>query len=149
MLLARIEKEGEAPGARVNFAKEGRSNKLDEMFTKTELKGMMKGKGYKAFATVFPSISSFIDWCHSYGKSTLLTKVLTMYREIIWEVTGKHEDEVRDADELTALDTGVHAFKTFSRETVNAHCDSDLCAYKFHFIGHVVEDIWKFSLLNV
>lgn len=126
LLLAMIGKKGELPGVRVNFPKEGVSNELDGIFTKTGLKSTLNRKHHKTLDILFTFVSAFIDLCFGFRWSALLTKVRTRYSKIICAVTGKRGNEVRDVDEFSMLDNRVQAFKRLLEGTFDAHCDSGL-----------------------
>lgn len=148
-LLATIEREGEVPGVRIDFGKVCGTSGLDGIFTKNGLKGMLEGRDYKGLDKVFPFVAAFIDRCTGHERTAPMTRVHTMYSEIVNEVTGDGEYKIRSEEELVKLEERVKEFKRELVERFDDHCESGLYTLKFHLLDHMVEDIRKFGTLSV
>lgn len=94
------------PGVRIDFGKVCGTSGLDGILTKNGLNGMLEGRDYKGLDKVFPFIAAFLDRCTGHERTVPMTRVHTMYSEIVNEVTGD-EYKISGEEELVKLDKRV------------------------------------------
>lgn len=82
-LLTAYQNDFDLRGLRVDFSTNQNSSQLNGFFTSADVKGMLEGKDYSAIDTVFSFIAAFIDHVTESKDNPVLTRIHTMYSDIV------------------------------------------------------------------
>lgn len=148
-ILADIQKNYPAPGLQVDFSKKEASVQLNGFFMKEGIKGMLEGKNYRSVDMVFPFISAFIDRVTGFENAADMTRVCTLYTEIMTSALYDFPRNPPDSEIISEFKKKVQYFKVLTIKTFQDFCVSGLFTLKFHLLDHMVEDMERFGSLQV
>lgn len=91
------------PGTRIDFSNGGTSKGWDGLFTRTEIRGILKAKDYQSFNKVSRYVAALIDWDTECEKTVPMKRVYTHYSEVVADVTGNPVQWAWGDDDLSSL----------------------------------------------
>lgn len=110
---------------------------------------MLEGKEYSALDRAFKFVAAFFDLSTGYDRTASLTDVNTRYSAIMCDVPGGEGQRAWTSKALEMLDEILKAFKRMLVDTFHEHCNSGLCALKYHSLGHIADYLRKFGTFSV
>jgi Plavaka transposase len=87
-LLALTQSTSPMPGARMDFSTAKSSEKLDSLWTKTGLVGMLQAKDMRSVTTVLPFIAALVDRMCGEEAVAPTTRVVAVYTNLCNKITG-------------------------------------------------------------
>lgn len=83
LVLSAFQRESRTPIAEVDFSKGDVSSELNWLLLNVGVRWRLEGKSFDAVDMVFPFVVGFIDQTTGYAQSALITRVITMYTELV------------------------------------------------------------------
>lgn len=121
---------------------------LNKLYTKSELKGMLEGKDYRALDMDFQFVVAFIDRATSTQESCLMTLAYPMYSKLLLGRNKQLEEEENWNRHFVDLTRHTDGFKKLLCEVFDALCDSGWYTLRFHLLDDLVEDLDRFGTLR-
>ena len=147
-LLRVIEKDSGISRIHVDFSTKEASSRLNGLFMDNGIRGMLEGKDYRNLDFVFPFVAAYIDRFIGCKKG-ILTKVNTMYSDIVHELFHTIETQGFTEGDADRLDSLIINFKTECKHVFSSNVENGLFTLKFHLLDHLVEDLRNFGSLDV
>jgi hypothetical protein len=142
------------PGARINFSTAKSSEKLDSLWTKTGLVGMLQAKDMRSVTTVLPFVAALVDRMCGEEAVAPTTRVFVAYTNLCHKKTGCYVEgdsgSTLDGFTMAFLDKLANDIASFKSQAVNIYGKYQrpgMGTNKFHLLDHVVEDVMRLGSL--
>jgi hypothetical protein len=153
-LLALTQSTSPTPGARIDFSTAKGSEKLDGLWTKTGLVGMLQAKDMKSVTTVLPFVAALVDRMCGEEAAAPTTRVVVAYTNLCHKITGRYAEgdsgSALDGFTMACLDKlakDIASFKSRAVDLYGKYQRSGMGTNKFHLLDHVVEDVMRLGSL--
>jgi len=154
--LSWCDRESPYPGFRVDFAKGKSTDRLNGLFTRTGITGMLEARHMHHILQAMPFLAALRDRMCGEKASCATTKLWVQYAEICQIVCADEESNKTfesfsglTSVHVTALQQRITAFMEQAVELYGGIQASGMGTNKFHLLTHIPEDILRTGCLSV
>lgn len=147
--LTRSENDVGGTGLKLDFLSGDTSSEFNGLFTRTDLRGMLKGKDNRTLDMVFPFVEGFINCVTGHVKQASVKRLHTLYPDLISSLPRYNSVEATDDVRRGELSRHIKEFKRLPKAMLDKSCETGLYTPECHLLNHLVNHLNQFECLQI